>query len=448
MNLVLSILIVLILVIWNFHYACLFLCMNAIVILISKNRKNRDYKRILFFSFYYISLMGILAMLSYNYFCGNTFAPYNDDSFYYKNINEILFNGYSELATIYEYIVAVFIFPLLQMGLNSHFAMLLINWLLAALTIIEALKLANKLYPLKELDSNILGAIFILFNSNYINGSVHLYRDVMMCYFFLLSLNFVLQKRILLSLVFVFLTGFIRGANGFWALLLVIVVEARLVIERVSKKAIILLLLCSGVLVLSLDSVIGFSSYLRSFSGQQEKISLIDRLEDRKDSFYEKGREAGGVLALMQSNNPLYKLLVIPIYMVSPVKSAGVLIQEDYKNEGQRTFPIIRFRIEFVWELINVCFMAWGMYFLFFGLYYMFGDRNKMKFVLAIFFILMVAVVAFISMQHRHKMMFILFFPMIYRAYKYHVSLNGKKFNEKMSILLSIFVVLSYNVFL
>ena len=107
MNFILAILIILILIVGDFHYACLFFCINVVAILISKNRKNRDYKRVLLFSFYYSSLMGILAMFSYNYFCGNTFAPYNDDSFYYKNINEILLNGYSELATLYEYVVAI-----------------------------------------------------------------------------------------------------------------------------------------------------------------------------------------------------------------------------------------------------------------------------------------------------------------------------------------------------
>ncbi|HCH88399.1 MAG TPA: hypothetical protein DFK15_03795 [Butyricimonas sp.] len=445
MNFILAILIILILIVGDFHYACLFFCINVVAILISKNRKNRDYKRVLLFSFYYSSLMGILAMFSYNYFCGNTFAPYNDDSFYYKNINEILLNGYSELATLYEYVVAILVFPLFEIGFNSHFAMLLINWLLAALTIVEALKFANNLYPLKKLNTDVLGAFFVLFNSNYINGSVHLYRDIMMCYFFLLSLNFVLQNRRVASLLFVFLAGFIRGANGFWALLLFIVFEMREMLERVSKKTIILLLFGSGVLLLSLDSIIGFSSYLRSFSGKQDKISLMDRIEDRKDTFYEKGKDAGGVLALMQSNNPVYKLLVIPIYMISPVKSGGVFVHEDYKNESQATFSIIRLRVEFVWELINICFFAWGIYFLFFGLYYMLLDQDKLKFILAILFILMIAVVAFISMQHRHKMMFILFFPMIYRAYKYHIFLYGKTWKESPLILLNIFILLSYN---
>lgn len=72
-------------------------------------------------------------------------------------------------------------------------------------------------------------------------------------------------------------------------------------------------------------------------------------------------------------------------------------------------------------------------------------DQDKLKFILAILFILMIAVVAFISMQHRHKMMFILFFPMIYRAYKYHIFLYGKTWKESPLILLNIFILLSYN---
>ena len=47
MNFILAILIILILIVGDFHYACLFFCINVVAILISKNRKNRDYKRVL-----------------------------------------------------------------------------------------------------------------------------------------------------------------------------------------------------------------------------------------------------------------------------------------------------------------------------------------------------------------------------------------------------------------
>lgn len=421
----------------------------SIVYFFSLLKRNLKYKKYLRGSFFYFSFMGLLAFYSYEIFCGNSFAPYNDDSFYFRNINEILNYGYSELATIYEYIVAILILPFKTLGLHEHFSLLVINWIVASLTVIEALKFAHNLYPDKELATNAIGTCLIMLNSNYINGSVHLYRDIWMCYFFILSLNFAWNKKIFNASVCVILTGFIRGANGFWALLIVLVFAFANFFSRLSKKLIVLIGCISLLLFLGLDSVVGFSSYMRSFSGNQAKISLAERISERKEAFYEDGAEVGGVLSLMQSSNPILKALVVPIYMVSPIRVGDYVVAEDYKTEESRTYTVFRLRIEFIWELLSVAFMAWSMYYLFMGLFYMLKDDNQIKFILAILFILMVAVIAFISMQHRHKMMFILFFPLLYRSYKYNVKHSGYKIiNENPFIMMSFLIILIYNVFL
>ena len=259
----------------------------SIVYFFSLLKRNLKYKKYLRGSFFYFSFMGLLAFYSYEIFCGNSFAPYNDDSFYFRNINEILNYGYSELATIYEYIVAILILPFKTLGLHEHFSLLVINWIVASLTVIEALKFAHNLYPDKELATNAIGTCLIMLNSNYINGSVHLYRDIWMCYFFILSLNFAWNKKIFNASVCVILTGFIRGANGFWALLIVLVFAFANFFSRLSKKLIVLIGCISLLLFLGLDSVVGFSSYMRSFSGNQAKISLAERISERKEAFYE-----------------------------------------------------------------------------------------------------------------------------------------------------------------
>lgn len=438
-------LIALIINIFGAWSALLWVLCFFIVFFISKNKHNVQYSNVIIFSFLYLTLMGTLAMFSYKVFSNFTFSPYNDDSFYYLNIVNIIDGKIVSNATIYESFMAFIVYPLSLIKEIEHFDIVVFNWIIGALTIGESLKFANRVFPDNTKYNDMLGALLVLFNSNFIIGTVHLYRDVAMCYCFMLSINYAMTGKTYKSVIFAVLTGFVRGANGIFALLMIFVLRYVDVLRRFSKRILILTFTFSLIFIISLDSYIGYSSYFRSFNSTSDNQSLQDRIENRQEDFYERYEGAGGVLAIMKSDNVALKALVVPIYMFSPIKIGKFYVTENYSLENKPNKIITRFRIEWLWELISVIFTAMFAYFLFIGLYNMLKSKDNLHFLLAVIFLLMVTVVAFISMQHRHKIMFLLLFPMLYNSYKFNSRFRASKKVEYLFIVISLFIVIFYN---
>lgn len=421
------------------YYTLFFL----ILVYIARRQRSALYKNILEYSYLFYALCGALAVLSYQGSYGQTFAPYHDDQYYYDTILALL-SGYKETvilsATLYEYIVAGFYSIFSWIAVPSHMDLLPLNWCIGALTILESIKLSDFFFPLSKKKYYVLPVLVILFNSNYINGIVHLYRDGLMCYFLLLSVNHTLRKKYGWAILFAIFTGMVRGANGMLCFLFIALCYFSQKKFFTKVNVFFILVLGAGG-VFYLDSTIGLSQYLRNFSYVQDggSVSLANRISGRMDDFLDQS-ENKGVIGLMNSGNPVKMAAALPIYMVSPLQAGKLRISEDTQDFGH----IQRYKIENGWSLLTIFTGCFTIYALFAGLFYLFRAPDKRLFVIALFFTITLMVITFISMQFRHKMGFIVFFPLLIGCF---LSVDKAKISKQLRVVAScgMVLILIYN---
>lgn len=438
-NFVLFILVISLLVFLNTNiYSILF---YIILYLILKINNVGILKKIREFSFLYFSFMGLLAVFSYLFFCGESFSPYADDSYYFSNIETILNDFYCPGSTIYEYIVAAFVFPLSFFKKITPTDTLFFNWFIGSIVVYLSLKFSHEFFPFTSNKIVIFSALLILFNFNFIIGTVHLYRDILMCFFMILSFVYCVKRKLKKTVIYAILTGFVRGANGILTLLFGFLYFWK----NLSKSNIIKFVLGLFVLFILSDSFIGYSAYLRSFNkNDSDNRGISQRIMERQEFFVESG-EASGVLKMLQSNNIVIKLSVLPIYMLSPFKVGELVRTEKYEKYNEKSFIVTRVKIELLWEIISVYFYSFFIIPLFYGCYYIARYGTSKEFIVLVILLICLASVAYISMQHRHKMAFILFYPFIYNAFcKYS---KFSKANLRIATLSTFFLILIYNFF-
>ena len=116
-----------------------------------------------------------------------------------------------------DHFALIFRFHLLP-GRNDenivHIELMTFNWFFGSLAVGQAIKLARQFYPLKNKIYTLGAFLLIVANSNFLEGSVHLYRDGFMTFFLLICLNKATEGKYFVALVFAVFTGLIRGSNG------------------------------------------------------------------------------------------------------------------------------------------------------------------------------------------------------------------------------------------
>lgn len=404
--------------------------------------EQRIYKDIGVFSYLYYSIIGVINYAVYLYYCGRTFAPYGDDSFYYKNILDIISGSEATKAGLYEYCLAVLVYPI-KLFFNydvKHWELLPINWFMGGLVVLLAVKFANTVLSVNLQKSIWISALIVLFNACFTDGIVHLYRDSFMCFLLLNSLMLIYKNRYIGGGVYAFLLGFVRGANA--AIAFVYLCLSRFVKTNIDKKIYMIVVLSLLLIAIVLVPNLGIERYLRSFSADSsaEIYSFGERISD----FRNQENASGMVLSMLKSSNPILHFLAIPFYMISPITIGDFFINEfyDLRYEG---WDVFRLRIESMWECLMILFYPFIITPLFCGLYYWYRDRKIANLNILVTFLLTLVLVTLISMQSRHKMAFIVLFPLAYNYYLTHASFKTRLTNKYISVLV-LFVVLFYNI--
>ncbi len=391
------------------------------------------------FIYFYLAFWGSIAYLSYYVFCGNTFAPYHDDSYYFLNIKNIFEGNFDGEATLYEYFLSfiyLFLSPFVKL---SHTLLLPINWLMGTLCIIKSIKFADIVCENKK-KSHFLSIGLFLFCAPFLEGTIHLYRDPLMCLLLILSIERLYNHNYIKGTILTFFTGLVRGANG---MILLMYSGIQYIISKfkLNKKSLIISVIILLFTVISLDKFIGINNYLRGFSsGGGDTESIVSSISDRREIFLE---GEGGVVSLMRSNNILLNFIAVPIYMISPISVGPFITTESYIIRNEPSYTIVRFRIESILELISSVFYGFLFIRIIIGSYYWSKEKNINKFSLFLIFIIMVLLVTFISMQHRHKMMFIMLYPILLNYFDKY-SKNRKNCN--IISICSVGVIVLYNI--
>ena len=413
-----------------------------IVVLSLSFRYDRKYTDVYYLSYLIFSFWGIVAAASYYISYGETFAPYVDDTFYFKNINNVLSGEFDTNLTLYEIIVGLIYLPFSSFKEIVHLDLLPFNWFIGSLAVGQAIKLARQFYPLKNKIYTLGAFLLIVANSNFLEGSVHLYRDGFMAFFLLICLNKATEGKYFVALVFAVFTGLIRGANGALALFYIAImfIFSRNLIRSKSQAGVVISIFLL-VAILG-DQMIGYSNYMRSFNseGSTDNISMTERISNRYDKFLDE--DMGGIGGMLQSGNPILMAAALPITMISPIQ-VKPFVRAEYSDAWGW---IVRFRSESFWEIGNILLWSFCFYPIILGIWIMIKDKNLKHFGAILFFLTTLIAISYISMQLRHKIGYIILFPILYNAYYTH----REKFNRRNVILIqgcTFAVLLLYNIY-
>ena len=172
----------------------------------------------------------------------------------------------------------------------------------------------------------------------------------------------------------------------------------------------LIILFVSAVLLFILSHVsLNMSSFLQA---SEVKTSILETLRNRAESFTYYYENAGIPAARLQSNSVLYlfSFLFSPVRVTSWVREIheGLI----YVGHDALVYPAFRmFRIDYFVACIGMVFQIFIVPKICLFLYASLKGRNMKLFILAFSFLCYCFLIAFVSMQVRHKVFLILFLP-------------------------------------
>jgi hypothetical protein len=383
------------------------------------NKKNSidNYSgKILFNSFVIISFVGFLLVLDNINNYGTQFGYAGDDGRFYDNIIALLENQGSEESGVFERIFSVVVWCI-ERPMFTHADLLDIlpfNWLLGALVCYlsyELLcKIGNKRYPIWIIYFS------LILNYNFIDSVVRLYRDGLLYVFYLAAIISIDKKDYIRSQFYILGAGVMRGANAFLLLSLLFI---RFLNEKVKSKILVSISIIGVVSVVVYNiniygpQVFNYASdYFRSsrYSSAFAGYSLNEVYESRQNAL-SGSLDESTVTAKIYQNEGIISIIGKPaISFFFPLRMVSLVSNKEshsYKAQinSTRNFNFYNLYIDatiFSWVLVFPLFLI--------GLYNSLL-LSDMKFVLAIYYLFTLFMVAHISGQMRHGLAFIVLTP-------------------------------------
>jgi len=394
----------------------LFYILLLTIIYLSSIKKNN---KILIINSYMISaFIGILYMCINLYVYNAPFQHAYDDSYYFMQAKEISENNiriwqpYETILSFIYSIIKLFTIPTLE-------SLIVFNWFMSAFVIFFSKILAEEITSSKLKDFHMY--ILLIGNIFFIDSVVHLYRDVLLLFSFLLSMIFLVKKNIFRSLSMSFLTSSIRLANG--GLNIIIILIFRFLKINIFYVTIIII----GIMYLIniLDQTIYLGSYLRGLAHAEalnNQVTLTDIINLRLESMHE---DNDGFTKKIYSI-PLFGYILAPMVNIfspiicySPFVDMRVhLLNPDriFYTSGFNLFNLLSWITIFIWFYVAPRLII--------GLKRaLFGKENERAFF--IIFIILVITVSLISTQGRHRTIFIVLYPIFIALF------NKYKLNKK-----------------
>lgn len=405
---------------------------------------NKKYIQTALIVFTFAGFFSLLYSYEYMSLYNDSFGPYYDDSLYY--FNSILLSNFQVglPPTLFEVVLAVpqFISYNLFNVYIPHIFLLPINWMLSSFSAVVLLKILSFFFNINK-EKEIYILLPILFNYNFIDTAIHLYRDVLMIFFILLFIYNMIVDNKKWTLFFGVCVFFIRGANGV-LLLLFYILHYAITIKGYSFKKIAFVSIFPILILFYFSGSINSSFFRGGFSNVQSS-NLQERLTSRMD--YNRLEGEGGSMSLRNSNNIVVKSIYPLVYTFSPfileteAKQINVIHSsiEQIFGYSLREFKFSKmYNLPFYFHILSIAFFVIPiLYGLFIGL----RSQNKYFVILSIFFIIQVLAISIISMQARHRLPIVFLFPVFYilalRSREYKTSII-----PKISVIIFIIIIL------
>lgn len=371
-----------------------------------------------YFSYTFISLVGLLYAVIYLNTYNSTFGPFFDDSFYYYNaISLSNFRIPSISITLFEVFLSsiILIIHTLTGYTLNHIDLLPLNWVMGALSVILVLQLCVDLLNINKIFAITL--ISVLFNFNFIDTVAHLYRDSLIILLSVHCISKIFESKYKLALFLIIIISFLRGANGI--LLLYLLLIHFLTIKFSFKVKNIILITIFGFLILILSSNYISGNILRGGFTLSDGETLSQVLNNRMEVYDQSGE--GGILEL-KKGNIIEKSIYPIVYLFTPFNlqkfNANIsVIQSDKNSIGYQMGDFNLFNISAILILLHIIFIGTVIPPILIGCYYTFIKGSTQNRILLLYFLLTLLSIAFISMQARHRIAFIIFFPFWISSY-------------------------------
>lgn len=379
------------------------------------------------FSFFMLSLVGFISVMSYSHAYGLAFAPYDDDSYYFINIADIAYGHLPNSYTLYELLMAPFFYLFKSINQEvSALSLLPVNWALGGAIVGLATYLSAKLSGRISL----LAPIVLLVNFHFVDATVHLYRDGLALFLTLLCVIYATQKQYLVAVIFALLTGLTRGGNGMFCFIYIFIYLLYDLgwLRQFNKKAIIACLLIL-VLFVMIDYTAKFSVYGRAFiigTDVTERTTIVDRAIMRGEKLVgDSSADGFDTLSTLYKSGPLGMVAMPFANMFGPARWTGFRQDIDVKvrtgdiigtQSVQR--PVLAFMLVTIllWPLIGPSLVQ--------GL--VCSVRNDKFYFLVIFLVTLIGI-SLISFQSRHRTAFIIFFPCLVALASWQSSKDFKR---------------------
>jgi len=395
--------------------------------LVKQDSLGRLVSSVSLFSFFMLSLVGFVSVMSYSHAYGLAFAPYDDDSYYFINIADIAYGHLPNSYTLYELLMAPFFYLFKSINQEvSALSLLPVNWALGGAIMGLATYLSAKLSGRISL----LAPIALLVNFHFVDATVHLYRDGLALFLTLLCVIYAMRKQYFIAVVIAVLTGLTRGGNGIFCFLYIIIYFIYELgwLQRFDKKAIIA---CLSILILfvMIDYAAKLSVYGRAFiigTDIVERTTILDRALMRGENLvFDSGANEFDTIRTLYTSGPLGIVAIPFANMFSPARWTGFRQDVDVKvrtgdvigtQSVQRPVLVFMLVTILLWPLIGPSLVQ--------GL--VCSVRNDKFYFLVIFLATLIGI-SLISFQSRHRTAFIIFFPCLVSLASWQSSKDFKR---------------------
>lgn len=404
--------------------------------IINLNFKVKIENRYALISYFVFNLYAAINFIVIKYSYGNYFGIFVDDSKYFYRALDVSRGINIGPVSIYEKIIS-FSIKFLELFTSNTSEMpvylVLINIFFLSLTIgilsyIYSYYLEEKM-PMKYL------VLFIFLNVIVIKNSVYLYRDsIAICFFFLAFISRIQGMRIAFWLFFI-ATFTIRGAYGI-LLLFYYILSYLFEKVKINRKLIIIASFIGlGVSYIIFDYLIPYVSFWgnNTLSHYADSV-LTSRTEIRADSL-------GGIKGVLFSSAIIRPI----IFLFSPISFAQINLMQTIK-QNISSWETIEFSVNyFDWlapiSWFTTVFVAITIPVILSSVIKMYKNSIKKYQVISIFFVFSWIAISLFSMQSRHFVVLILFFPIFY-AYHNKVAINK---SVKIYKLITLFLIIIIN---
>ncbi len=422
------------------------LCMKLLICNIREKNIRMDCVLIYIIANSFISFLSIVPMIA-NKFRFGDFNTNRPDTIYFFE-NALLFAQMGKLTySLLDVLGGVMIYLYGKFGLKSDVMCLVpINWgcysLLMVITYLFVYRITGAIGNI-----NLFLAVSAL-NYELLDVSTIYLRDVLGVMLFLLSVYYFSEKNLYLGFFNSILAFFVRGGNGFLSFLAYPFLHFANVWKN-RKGTIIILTLC----------VLVTGSYLSNYLGKYAGSSILSlKINNKKDYNFSENRERlmeRGIVSAekrgrVDMTNTFYRLgprglpLRYITNMFAPVRARKLW---DYRRKKGRSSALV-YGVwpEAVYSYLYILSLPFFTPYLIYGLYCSYRINRYVPWLL--FFLVVLSMIVLYSLQERHRLMFIIFYPLFVEIGIKQIKSNRLKNRMKTVVLALILLIYLPNLYL